>query len=68
VIEEAMTTKPFTQEELNGYKVRVRAAKIAAVEDNSNLSGELAQSQAILGDWREFFREQERVLALRPRT
>lgn len=66
VIEEAMTTRPFTAEELNGYKVRVRAAKIGAVEDNGNLAGELAQAQALYGDWRQFFREQERVQALTP--
>ena len=65
VIDEAMTTKPFTAEELDGYKVRVRAAKIGTVEDNGRLAGELAQSQALYGGWREFFREQERVQSLR---
>lgn len=64
VIEEAMTTKPFTAEELAGYKVRVRSAKIGAVDNNANLAGELAQAQALYGDWRQFFREQERVQAL----
>ena len=66
VIEEAVTTKPFTTEELDGYKIRVRAAKIGSVDDNSELAGDLAQSQALYGDWHEFFREQERVLTLRP--
>jgi predicted Zn-dependent peptidase len=64
VIEEAMTTKPFTAEELDGYKVRVRAAKIGAVDGNSSLAGELAQSQNLYGDWHQFFREQERVQEL----
>ncbi len=64
VIEEAMTTKPFTAEELNGYKVRVRAGKIGAVEDNGSLAGELGQAQALYGNWRSFFREQERVQSL----
>jgi predicted Zn-dependent peptidase len=66
VIEESMGAKPFTKEELDGYKVRVRAQKIGAVEDNGDLSSELAQAQALYGGWREFFREQERVLALTP--
>lgn len=66
VIEKAMTTEPITAEELDGYKVRVRAAKIGAVDDNSSLAGELAQSQSLYGDWREFFRETERVLSLTP--
>ena len=64
VIDEAMTTNPFTAEELAGYKVRVRAAKIGAVDGNSSLAGELAQSQNLYGDWHQFFREQERVQAL----
>ncbi len=66
VIDEALTTKPFTADELAGYKVRVRAQKIGAVDDNGNLAGELAQAQALYGDWRDFFREQERVQALTP--
>lgn len=66
VIDEALGDKPFTDEELNGYKVRVRAQKIGAVEDNGNLAGELAQAQALYGDWRDFFREQERVQSLKP--
>ncbi len=57
---------PFTVEELEGYKVRVKAQKISAVEENSNLASELAQAQTLYGDWREFFREQERVQSLTP--
>jgi predicted Zn-dependent peptidase len=66
VIEEAKTTKPFTSEELDGYKVRVRASKIAAVEDNGRFAGELAQAQMLYGGWSAFFREQERLQSLRP--
>ncbi len=66
VIDEALGAKPFTEDELNGYKVRVRAQKIGAVDDNANLAGELAQAQALYGDWRDFFREQERVQSLKP--
>ena len=66
VIDSALTSQPFTAEELAGYKVRVRAAKIGAVDDNSSLAGELAQAQALYGNWRDFFREQERIQALTP--
>jgi predicted Zn-dependent peptidase len=66
VIDEAMTTKPFTDEELDGYKVRVRADKIGSVEQNVELAEALSDAQALYGDWHEFFREQERVQALRP--
>jgi predicted Zn-dependent peptidase len=60
----ASGTKPFTAEELEGYKVRTRAARIAAAEGNSELASGLAMAQTLYGDWREFFREQERVQAL----
>jgi predicted Zn-dependent peptidase len=66
VLDEIETSKPFTTEELAGYKVRVRADKIEATEDNSRFAGELAQAQTLYGDWHEFFREQERVQALTP--
>jgi predicted Zn-dependent peptidase len=63
---DSIAAKPFTQEELAGYKVRMRAKKIEAAEDNASLAGELAQAQDLYGDWHEFFRESERVQALRP--
>jgi len=64
VLDEVQKSKPFTDEELAGYKVRVRADKIQATEENSRLAGELAQAQILYGDWHEFFREQERVQSL----
>ena len=64
VLNEVQTTRPFTDEELAGYKVRVRAEKIATAENNAQLAGTLAQAQALYGDWHEFFRGQERVQAL----
>ncbi len=57
--------KPFTAQELAGYKVRVKASKIESVERNSDLASALVTAQTLNGDWREFFREQERVQALR---
>ena len=64
VLSEIETSRPFTAEELAGYKVRVRAEKIGAAGDNAQLAGSLAQAQALYGDWHEFFRGQERVQAL----
>jgi predicted Zn-dependent peptidase len=55
----------FTAEELDGFKVRTRAQKIHVAETNSNLALELAQSQIMHGDWREWFRDLERVQAIR---
>jgi predicted Zn-dependent peptidase len=56
--------RPLTAEELEGYKVRTRAARIGAAESNASLAQSLAVAQTLFGDWREFFREQERVQAL----
>jgi len=61
---DSISAHPFTSEELAGYKVRVRAKKIEAAEDNGSLAEELAQAQDLYGDWHEFFREAERVQAL----
>lgn len=66
-MDEILTTKPFTEDELAGYKVRVKAQKIRQVESNASLAGALAESHVLYGDWREFFREQERVQSLRVR-
>ena len=66
VIDDVLGNKPFTKDELAGYKVRVRAAKIGSAGNNGQLAGELAQAQALYGDWHEFFREQERVQSLEP--
>ena len=61
---DSVATRPFTADELAGYKVRVRADRIRAAADNASLAGALAQAQNLYGDWRQFFREQERVQAL----
>jgi predicted Zn-dependent peptidase len=66
VIEQVRTRAPFTAAELHGYQVRVRADRIRAVDANSNLAENLATYQTLFGDWREFFREQERIQALTP--
>ena len=63
---DGIRAKPFTAEELAGYKVRVKAQKISSVESNSDLASSLVTAQTLNGDWREFFREQERVQALTP--
>jgi predicted Zn-dependent peptidase len=63
---DSIRVRPFTNEELAGYKVRMRAKKIEAAEDNGSLAGELAQAQDLYGDWHEFFREAEHVQALTP--
>jgi predicted Zn-dependent peptidase len=65
VLDEIQKSKPFTAEELDGYKIRVKSEKIATVDANSDLASSLAQAQILYGDWREFFREQERIQSLK---
>jgi predicted Zn-dependent peptidase len=60
-LEEIRTSKPFTDEELAGFKVRARARMIAAAESNQSLASSLAEAETFYGDWREFFRGAERV-------
>jgi predicted Zn-dependent peptidase len=63
-LDEIETKKPFTQDEVDGYKVRTRADRIQSVEGNAQLASSLAEAQTFYGDWHQFFREQERVQAL----
>ncbi|HVP37562.1 MAG TPA: pitrilysin family protein [Candidatus Saccharimonadales bacterium] len=60
-LDEIQTKKPFTQDELDGYKVRTRADMIGTSESREQLAEELAQAQTMYGDWHEFFRQAERV-------
>lgn len=66
VLADVRAAHPFTEAEVAGYRVRVRAQKLAAVEDAGGLALELALAQTLHGDWRQAFREQERVQALTP--
>jgi predicted Zn-dependent peptidase len=65
VIADVQTAHPFSQAELDGYKVRVRSGKLGSAEGNASLASELSLAQTLYGDWRAFFRVQERVQALR---
>ena len=64
VIGRVMSDQPFTAAELDGYKVRVKASKIGQAGSSGQLAFALANAQVLHGDWRQFFREQERVQAL----
>jgi predicted Zn-dependent peptidase len=64
VMDSILTQSPLLPAELEGYKVRVRARNIAQAERNSTLADALVRAQILQGDWREFFREQERVQAI----
>lgn len=64
LLDEIQTKAPFTQAEVDGWKVRDRAQTISACEDNTDLALQLASHQMIFGNWREFFRQHERAQAV----
>ncbi len=68
VVEEALASKPFTADEVDGFRVRTRAQMIGQVEGNQGLARALATAQIVQGDWREFFRGAERVATLTPES
>jgi predicted Zn-dependent peptidase len=53
-----------TAEELAGVKQRARANFVRGLTGNRNLAGQLAMTQAMTGDWRNIFREVERIEAV----
>jgi predicted Zn-dependent peptidase len=64
-LDEIRSTKPFTEEELNGYKVRTRADLIGQCESNQSLATALVAAQIAWGDWHQFFRAAERAQGLK---
>jgi len=65
-LDEIQTTKPFTAEEVQGFKVRTRAQLVQQAEDNQSLATALAEAQIAYGDWHEFFRGAERAQKVTP--
>jgi predicted Zn-dependent peptidase len=56
-----LRTEPVTEEELKMVKTRERANLIRGLGDNSGLAEQLAIYQARFGDWRELFRELDKL-------
>jgi predicted Zn-dependent peptidase len=53
-----------TDEELQRFKTRARASLLRGLADNEGLAHELAEYQTRYGDWRELFRELDRINAV----
>lgn len=51
----------ITTEELERAKTRARADLIGGLDSNSGLAQRLSRMQALTGDWRDVFRELERI-------
>ena len=65
-LDEIQKDKPFTADEVNGFKVRTRAQLVQQAEDNQSLATALVAAQTAYGDWHEFFRGAERAQRVTP--
>jgi predicted Zn-dependent peptidase len=58
---EKLKTTDVTDEELQMYKTRTRADLLRGLADNQGLANDLAEYQTRYGDWRELFKQLEKV-------
>lgn len=58
---ERLKTQDITDEELQMVKTRSKASLIRSLGNNSGLAAQLATYQARFGDWREMFRQIEKI-------
>jgi len=56
-----LKTADVTDEELEMFKTRARAGLLRGLADNQGLAHQLAEYQTRYGDWRELFRELDRI-------
>ena len=59
-----MNEKPVTEQELDGIKTRYRARFLRRIQSNQGLAGQLATYQGMTGDWRNLFKQVDRVGAI----
>ncbi len=53
--------EPVTEQELEKAKTRARANLIRQLDSNSGLAGQLTSYQVLTGDWRNLFKQLERI-------
>lgn len=56
-----ITSEPITDDELRMVKTRAKANLIRGLDDNTSIAIQLAQNQALFGDWRQIFRSIEAI-------
>jgi len=56
-----LKTTDVTDEELQMFKTRARAGLLRGLDDNEGVAQELAEFQTRYGDWRELFRQLDRI-------
>jgi predicted Zn-dependent peptidase len=63
---ERLKKEPVTKEELEGVKRRARSGLIHGLADNTSVAMQLADWQALTGDWRNLFRHLDKIDAVTP--
>lgn len=58
---ERLKKEKISPELLQQVKTRTRASVLRALRSNSGLAAQLAEYQAVMGDWRQLFREIEEI-------
>ncbi|HEX7287059.1 MAG TPA: pitrilysin family protein [Candidatus Angelobacter sp.] len=58
---EKLKTQDVSDEELQSIKTRAKADLIRGLNDNQGLAAQLAEYQAFYADWRELFRQIDRI-------
>ncbi len=61
-----LKNEPVGKEELDGVKRRARANLLRGLGDNSALAMQLADWQVLTGDWRNLFRQLDKINAVTP--
>ncbi len=59
-----LKTEDVTDEELERFKTRARADLLRGLADNEGLAHQLAEYQTRYGDWRQLFRELDKINAV----
>jgi predicted Zn-dependent peptidase len=61
-----LKTEDVSPEELQSVKTRVKAGLLRGLDSNAGMARQLAETQTLYGDWRELFREVDRINAVTP--
>jgi|YNPBryunderm2012_1023409.scaffolds.fasta_scaffold00055_6 predicted Zn-dependent peptidase len=63
---ERLIKEPVSKQELDGVKRRARASLLRQLDDNLGLAIQLSSMQALTGDWRNLFRQLDKINAVTP--
>ena len=61
-----LKTQPVSKEELDGVKRRARANLLRQLGDNFSLAMQLSNYQVLTGDWRNLFKQLDKINAVTP--